>query len=962
MRRWRPIALLLGAVALCPIGLSLWPFPPAPPPAPRPAPKKAPAPVHAVNLKEGWLLHLSIEQQGVDLYLRVMAPDGTEIFQVDSPTGKSGFEEVILVAEVPGEYRVAVEGGGAYRPRVLELRPASARDRRNASAEKIYHQARVQARTGKDRERLERMFRSAADAWAFLGMHQREGDAWDRIARLRESAGSWRRAMDARQRSRRLYHDAGARHFEALALGYFADAAREAGELDEARRAWAESILLWRGLKERDNEVASAYRICQLDYLRGRAREALECYDRAYQVWGTLHSLQRQAVVRIDQGTLYTSLGDLPRALEAYARALSLLRIADDRAARSAALTQLGNAYFRLGAPHRAVTQFQAALELAREMHDPEAEAVALNGMGLAWQKEGRLDQASLSFRRALGSFEALGDVAGQGTVWTNLGWLRLTQRQNLPAFDAFQKALELSAESGNREAQVVVFSGMSRAERRRGNRIAARDLVERALRLAESLGSDTGLDAETSRMTGGGFLVDLLKASYLASRQEDYEFLIDLLMEQGDDAEALEVNERSRARSLSDNISEPAEPAGKGAAALSLSEIQASVLDSAADTVLLEYALGEQRSFLWWVTRDAYGSVELPGRGTLEPAVLGLYEAMKHSHVPGGLPAARRQAAGLSAQLLGPVADRIRGKRLLLVAPEILHYVPFEALPDPAGSAEGLAWSDPLIVHRSVSRIPSASVLNRLQDRRAGRRQPESLLAMMGDPVSSDSDDRLPRGTPGYGDAEGRLPRLPDARREVRDILRLARSAYPEAKIVSAAGFEATRGRVLEGALGSSSVAHLAVHGLLDEDRPERSALLLSRFDRQGRRREGRLTAGDIRGLHLSTDLVVLSACQTALGRDMRGDAPMGLTHAFLSAGASGVVVSLWNVDDRATAVLMERFYRGLFVDGLPPAEALRQAQLALWRDPRWSAPFYWAGFVIEGEGLNKIRAGGSP
>lgn len=87
-----------------------------------------------------------------------------------------------------------------------------------------------------------------------------------------------------------------------------------------------------------------------------------------------------------------------------------------------------------------------------------------------------------------------------------------------------------------------------------------------------------------------------------------------------------------------------------------------------------------------------------------------------------------------------------------------------------------------------------------------------------------------------------------------------------------------------------------------------------------------------------------------------------MGLTHAFLSAGASGVVVSLWSVDDRATAILMERFYRGLLVGGLPPAEALRQAQLALWRDRRWSAPFYWAGFVMEGDGLNKTTFGGSP
>jgi CHAT domain-containing protein len=654
-------------------------------------------------------------------------------------------------------------------------------------------------------------------------------------------------------------------------------------------------------------------------------------------------------VVRIDQGTLYTSLGELTHALDAYAQALPLLRDPRNRKARAAALTQLGNTYLKMDAPHRALARFEAALSLAREIRAPGSEAVALNGMGLAWQRAGRLDDASLPFRRALAIFQEHGDVSGQSTVWTNLGWLGLARGESRLALDAFQKALELSAASGNRQAQAVAFAGMARVERRRGNRIAARGLVERALRVAESVRSDTGAAADSStRRARGGFLVDLLKASYLASRQEDHEFLIDLLVESGRDAEALEASERSRARSLSDNLSN-----GHGQDAISLPEIQSAVLDR--DTVLLEYAPGDERSHLWWVTRDDHGRVDLPGRSVLEPAVRRVHETLKARPVP-GLVGPGRWAAELSRDLLGPVADRIRGKSLLVVAPEIFHYVPFEALPDPSFP------SDPLIVRHRVERIPSALVLKMLRDRSAARKPPEGLLSALGDPVSGDSDDRLPAGTQGYGDAEGRLPRLPDAGREVRDILKLARSAHPGEEVVAATGFGATRDLALRGALGSFSIVHLAAHGIVDPERPERSALLLSRFDNQGRRREGRLTAEDVRGLDIPADLVVLSACQTALGRDLRGEGPMGLTHAFLSAGASGVVVSLWSVDDRATAVLMERFYHGLLVGGLPPAEALRQAQLALWRERRWSAPFYWAGFVLEGDGLNKTRFGGSP
>lgn len=934
MRRWRTLALLLGASAVSPSGLSLGP-------SPIPPARGSGDPVHAFNLKAGWLLELLVEQRGVDLSVRVLGPDGAEILQVDSPTGTKGSETVFLVAEVPGEYRIAVEGGGPYRARVAALRPASDRDRRNAAAERIFHQARVLAKRGGDRLRLESMFLSAVGTWAALGFRQREADAWDRIGRLRAGAADWRGAQKAWSRSRSLYGKAGARRREALMLDHLARSYLDAGMLAEARRAWEESSPLWRGLKDPDNEAASAYRICQVDQLRGYAWKALECYERSLR---SFRQPTSQASVRIDQGTLYTSLGELTLALDAYKAALPLLRGPNEREARSAALTQLGNAYLRMGAPHRALARFQAALLLAREIRDPQAEAVALNGMGLAWQRAGRLDAASLPFRRALALFQAQGDVSGQGTVWTNVGWLGLARGETWLALSAFQKALELSSASGNRQAQAVALSGMARAERRQGNRIAARDFVERALRVAESLRSDAGAESST-RVSRGGFLVDLLKASYLATRQEDHEFLVDLLVETGHDAEALEASERSRARSLSDNLS--------GEEALSLPEIQETVLDR--DTVLLEYALGQDRSHLWWVTTDGHGRVDLPGRGVLEPAVRKIHEAMK-VRPPRGLSAPGLRGAELSRQLLGPVAGRIRGKRLLIVAPEILHYAPFEALPDPA------APSDPLIVRHFVDRIPSASVLRKLRDRRAARRPPERLLSALGDPVSGDSDNRLPAGTRGYGDAEGGLPRLPDAGREVGHILRIARSAHPGAKVTSATGFEATRDQVLGGALGSSSIAHLAAHGLVDADRPERSAILLARFDARGRRREGRLTAEDVRGLDLPADLVVLSACQTALGRDLRGEGTMGLTHAFLSAGASGVVVSLWSVDDRATAVLMERFYRALLVDGLPPAAALREAQLALWRDPRWRAPFYWAGFVIEGDGLNKTLAGGSP
>jgi CHAT domain-containing protein len=137
----------------------------------------------------------------------------------------------------------------------------------------------------------------------------------------------------------------------------------------------------------------------------------------------------------------------------------------------------------------------------------------------------------------------------------------------------------------------------------------------------------------------------------------------------------------------------------------------------------------------------------------------------------------------------------------------------------------------------------------------------------------------------------------------------------------------------------------------LINSVHPELSGLVLSLVDPQGRPQEGFLRLHDIYNLKLGADLVVLSACQTALGKDIRGEGLIGLTRGFMYAGAPRVVASLWEVDDRATAELMKRLYEGMLVRGLTPAAALRDAQLALRRDRRWSDPFYWGAFVLQGE-----------
>ncbi|HEX6864154.1 MAG TPA: CHAT domain-containing protein, partial [Thermoanaerobaculia bacterium] len=331
-------------------------------------------------------------------------------------------------------------------------------------------------------------------------------------------------------------------------------------------------------------------------------------------------------------------------------------------------------------------------------------------------------------------------------------------------------------------------------------------------------------------------------------------------------------------------------------------------------------------RSFLWAVTRDGATAFELPPRPVLEAAARRAHALLADSRRTLARVQAERALARLSQLLLSPVAGRLTARRLVVVPDGALHLVPFAALLAPGAG-------EPLLAAHEVTVLPSASTLALIRRKAAARREPPGVIAVFADPVFR---------------APAPFVRLPFSRQEARDVLALA----PPGERLAALGADASRETAGSGALGRFRILHFATHAVLDPDRPERSGIALSTIDGRGRPRDGLLRAHEIYGLHLPADLVVLSACETALGREVRGEGLIGLTQAFFHAGARRVLVSLWPVDDQATAALMHRFYSGLFTDGLSPAAALRQAQDSLRREPRWSSPSYWAGFMLQGEG----------
>ena len=399
----------------------------------------------------------------------------------------------------------------------------------------------------------------------------------------------------------------------------------------------------------------------------------------------------------------------------------------------------------------------------------------------------------------------------------------------------------------------------------------------------------------------------------------------------------------------------------------LGLKEIQQQ-LDP--NTLLLEYALGEARSYLFAVTPDSLKTFELPKEEQIEKVAREVSETLMARSVSGSLetPAQRRlriadadedfrrAAADLGKMILTPAAAEFGKKRLVIVSAGALQYMPFAAL--------SVSANRPIILDHEIISLPSASAFAVQRHNLSNREPAPKAVAVIADPVFSTNDARLKPGAPGTesiaqnstriiehttasGTGQLSIPRLPFTRWEADQILAVA----PRESSMKALDFRANRLIATSDELSKYRYVHFATHGYLDKTRAGLSAIVLSMVDEQGKPQDGFLRTHDIYNLKLPAELVVLSACETGLGKDVTGEGLEGLTRGFMYAGARRVVVSLWNVNDKATAALMQRLYAGMLRGNKTPSAALRAAQIEMLRMRPWQSPYYWAAFVMQGD-----------
>lgn len=848
-----------------------------------------------------------------------------------------------------------------------------------------------------------------------LGLAYHQADLRNNQCLVLHAQGGVQPALACYREALALFHQLGEAKDEAAVLNNLGFAYFNLGEPQPAEESYQQALALRRAIGDRAGEAQVFNNLAVLYRSLGEIDEALRAYGEAREILATLDDRRQEAAILSNLGIAYGAIGEAERGRLYLTQALALRRAIEDRRGEIVTLNNLGRLESRSDAPDKAVPFHRQALEVARATSDARNEGISRSLLGQALAATGRSAEALAELDKALALQSPTGDRSNEAIALGHKGEALTAVGRAAEALPLFEQALLTFRATGDRINEVMTLDARARALRDLGELDRAASDAEAAIAALESLrlrlgnpelraafrGSRSdvyelrvdvlmhlaaarpgqGFDRsafEASEQARARSLLDVLRESgaavrsgidpALAARQRDLERRLALKADRlqvllgrgkGDQAEAktLEV-ESEQVRAELDNLDAEIRRKNPRYADLThpkaerTEEIQA-LLDSG--TLLLEYSLGRERSYLWAVDATTLRSFVLPGREEIERAARAFHEALS-TPAPNGDDSRTRIGQTLSRMLLGPVAESfgdLGERRLAIVSDGALGYIPFDVLPEP-----GLA--DPLLARHEVVVLPSASVLAAARRELAQRPPARELAIVLADPVFQPDDSRvLQKGkraeaaAPEAGERRDGgsdallLPRLRFSRQEALTIAGLA----PPGAVTTRLDFAADRDFVLSGRLRDFRYIHFATHGVFDAERPELSGLALSRVDVAGNPREGFLGLRDIYDLDLAADLVVLSGCQTALGKEIRGEGLLGLTRGFLYAGAPRVVASLWWIDDRATAALMAELYRGLWKEDLRPAAALRQARLSLSRQHRFRDPAYWGAFVLQGD-----------
>src|SRR5262245_7269646 len=900
------------------------------------------------TLTAGQFVQAVVEQRGIDVVVRIFGEDGKLLTNVDRLNGRHSPETASLIAPYSGVYRLQIEPGpsatvrGGYRVRLKDPRDAIPSDEKRMAAEKLAfdaEQLRMQNIADELRRAAEK-YELAASLWREVGDPYEEGIALYGAGFCYRSLGANQSAITVLKRALELMLDAKDDVGIAIVQGGLGWSYYYLGALDRALESFEQSLQVRQRIIDRIGEGQMHYGIGSVRIGRNENQLALESFKESLRLRQEAKDTKGAARTSIGLGKAYFRLERYDESRAILEGALQTMRKLDDRGGQIDALGNLGYIDIRQKDYATARDRFREMLKLSLDSEDRYGEAGARLRLAVLARRAGELGEAINLIKRGVEIFESFRTEGADSPL--------IKEASHRLRIDFFTQA----------EESYEVY-------------------IDLLMRLDE-------------REPGAGHAAEALYVSERARARN----LLDLLASAG--ASGAEIGharplraDESQQRLLDENT-----------------VLLEYALGTAGDAQT-------DRSFLWLVTSNGVESHLLPKRVDIEATAKRVYQLLTaRNHISG--PRRREliaqsdakfqiEARKLSRMLISPVAAKLTGTRLRIAPQGAMQFVPFAALHSPeeegqsdratgrrgdeategqrdrensrpnspqsprrpvAPSPRPSVSYTPLIADHEVIVAPSASALAAIIRQTAMRKPAERSVIVFADPVYSASDERVglaarrgstvPRSGETRGDHSspvnaGAMPKLSRLSATDWEARRIA-SLVSDGKVVS--NFAASREAALDPALGEYRFIHFATHAVINTENPDLSAIALSQVDERGRPLNGLLSTQDIHHLRLSAELVVLSACQTGLGKDAPGEGLLSLTRGFLSSGAARVIVTLWSIEDQATAEMMSRFYRRMLgPQAMTPAAALRATQEEMWREGRWGAPYYWGGFALQGD-----------
>jgi CHAT domain-containing protein len=808
----------------------------------------------------------------------------------------------------------------------------------------------------------------------YARLHERSGQAQVlqnvalveyELGRMSESIPHFRQALNliTRDENPQLF---------AAALGNSALANWASGNQDLALRQYGESLALARTIQDTTRQSADLHNIASVYATLGDQVRALDFYRQALALFNTSQNARGRTAALRAMANILRQQGHAGEALNMDREALSL---APNPAVRPRITVQIAKDLIELGRSKEAAETLETVLN-QNAASDEMDRARALQERARLRTFAGDLAAAEVDLKTALATFKAYELPTDEFQVWLSLAQVMHRRGAATDAFAAIDQALALAEEvrlqSANPELRSTLLQPLRPAFdlkismlseqyiAAKGNAEEQALLAMRALETAEQARGRALADYQTLDVTAPGLDPTLLERRQglyreLAARRFRLEARLDRTGTADSQSQAIR-SEIATLRQDLDEIDAKIGAASETALArrpLTQKPTSLQLGNVPAGVAVVEYWLGTKDSFVWVVTRDAVTMSRLGASPRISAEATALHTALRSF---GSVSKAERLAAGerLYGLVLGPIEAQISGMHTLIFAPDgALHYVPFATLRCMEAGRKVF-----LVENHDIAVTPSIQMFLRPELPRSTPGAAKQML-LVDDPVYDSADPRVANSSSpsadldrkGYGPAltlvrgasGGPLPRLPGAAREAAAI----QSLMPPNSVDRLDGFSASRERFLSSGLDHYRLIHVASHATTDPEIPQASALILSTVNQSGKEIDGRVLAADFMGVRLHADTVVLSACDTALGKSVAGEGLIGLQYVVLARGARSVVSSLWPAIDQVTAEMMVKFYSALLHQHSTVISAWSAASRAALQG-RYADPGTWGAFML--------------